>query len=78
MAYVRVKLEVGSKTYNVEIDPQADPQLLAQGFATKLTLPDPTRYRLHLVNAFEIREGVTLKLIKVEPDEYFRFLDDKS
>jgi hypothetical protein len=74
MAYVKVKLIAGGKSYDVEVDEDADPQMLAEGFTKKLGLPEKDKYRVHLVGALKIHEGATLRLIKVEPDELFRFL----
>lgn len=74
MAYIKIKLIAGGKSYDVEVDEDADPRLLAQGFAEKLGLSQDYKYRVHLVNALRIHEGATLKLVRVEPDELFRFL----
>ena len=74
MKYVKIKLVAEGKSYNVEVDENADPRMLAKGLTKKLGLSQDYKYRVHLVGSLKIHEGATLKLVRVEPDELFRFL----
>ena len=74
MAFVRVYLLVNEESYSVEVDENASPQALVQGFVDSLGLPKDKQYKLHLVNALRIHEGATLALVEVQPQDLFRGL----
>jgi len=74
MAFLKVKLIVQDKTFSVAIDENANPKALVQGFVDALDLPGDNEYELHLVGAFRIHEGATLRLVEVRPESLFRIL----
>lgn len=78
MAFVKVTLLVKEKSYTVEIDENADPQALIQGFVEQLNLPRHSKYRLHLVNTFKLHPGAILTLVEVKPQDLFRGLKENS
>jgi hypothetical protein len=78
MAFVKVKLLVGEKTYSVEVDENANAQALAQGFVERLRLPKNKQYLLHLVGALKIHEGATLTLVEVQPQDLYKDFKEDS
>ncbi len=77
MAFVQVNLLVEGKSFTVDVDEYFDPTKLAKGFAKKPGLSG-SDYRIALVGALKIAEGVTLRLEKIEDEELFNNLVPKS
>ena len=72
MAYRRVKLLVGEKTYRVDVDEDAQAQDIVRSLVNGLKLPRRRKYQLHLVDAAKIEDGATLALVEVKPQDIFR------
>ena len=73
MAFVQVNLLVEGKSFTVDVDEYSAPTKLAKGFAKKPGLSG-SDYRIALVGALKIAEGVTLRLEKTEDEELFNNL----
>jgi hypothetical protein len=71
MAKAKVRLEVPEQgvAYDVAVDTDADPMLVARGLAEKLQLGSGT-YFLRLRDSFVIRDGVTLELVPDKTDPF--------
>ena len=75
MAYIKVKLIVEGKTYDAEVDEEANPAALIRSFIKQLDgIPKDTNYRIAFVDSMQLREGATIELVRVNPPEPGRII----
>lgn len=71
MARVKIRLEVPelNQAYDVYIDLDSSPMVVAQGLGDRIGLEQGTRF-LRLRDTFQIRDGSTLELVSETVDPF--------